>query len=54
MQEKFDIRFYNSVRKIISEPFKLYFNPEINGLENLPNKPYILAGNLTSLMIFHF
>lgn len=54
MQEKFDIRFYNSVRKIISVPFKLYFNPEINGLENLPNKPYILAGNHTSLMDIPF
>ena len=54
MQEKFDIRFYNSVRKIISVPFKLYFNPKINGLENLPNKPYILAGNHTSLMDIPF
>lgn len=54
MQEKFDIKFYNSVRKIISMPFKVYFNPEINGLENIPDKPYILAGNHTSLMDIPF
>lgn len=54
MQEKFDIKFYNSVRKIISMPFKVYFNPEINGLENIPDKPYILAGNHISLMDIPF
>ena len=54
MQEKFDIKFYNNVRKIISRPFKLYFNPNINGLENIPDKPYILAGNHTSLMDIPF
>lgn len=50
MQEKFNIKFYNRIRKLISGPFKLYFNPEVNGLENLPDKPYILAGNHISLM----
>lgn len=42
---KYNIKFYKSIKKILTLPMKLIFNAEVNGLENLPNKPYILAGN---------
>lgn len=34
--------------------FKLFFNYEVSGLENIPNKPYILAGNHKSIMDIPF
>ena len=45
MNNKYNIKFYNAIKKILKVPMKLVFNAEVNGLENLPNKPYILAGN---------
>lgn len=44
------MKFYNSVKKILGKPIKLVFNPKITGLDNIPNKPYILAGNHKSLL----
>lgn len=40
-----NIKFYKSIKKILTLPIKLIFNTKVEGLENLPNKPYILAGN---------
>jgi len=45
MESKYNIKFYNSIKKILKGPMKLLFNTQVNGIENLPNKPYILAGN---------
>ena len=42
---KYNIKFYRSIKKILTMPMKLVFNTKVNGLENLPDKPYILAGN---------
>lgn len=49
MKNEYNIKFYNSVKKIVNVPIKLIFNPSVNGIENIPNKPYILAGNHKSL-----
>jgi len=49
MQENFSLTFYNSVVKILNRPFRLVFNPKISGFENIPEKPYVLAGNHKSL-----
>ena len=45
MNNRFNIKFYKSIRDIIGLPIKLIFKPTINGIENIPNKPYILVGN---------
>lgn len=50
MQEKFSLNFYKCVRKILNRPIKLIFNPKITGIENIPSKPYVLAGNHKSLL----
>lgn len=50
MQDKFNLKFYSSVKKIIGVPIKLVFNPEVIGLENIPDKPYILVGNHKSIL----
>lgn len=42
---KYNIKFYISIKKILTMPMKLIFNTKVVGLENLPDKPYILAGN---------
>lgn len=42
---KYNIKFYRSIKKILTMPMKLIFNTKVVGLENLPDKPYILAGN---------
>lgn len=49
MNNKYNVRFYRGIRKIINVPIKLLFNPAVTGIENIPNKPYILAGNHKSL-----
>lgn len=49
MNNKYNIKFYNSIKRILNVPIKLLFNAEVNGIENIPNKPYILAGNHKSL-----
>lgn len=49
MKNKYNIKFYNSIKKILNVPIKLLFNPKVTGIENIPNKPYILAGNHKSL-----
>ena len=45
MENKYNIRFYKSIKKLLTMPMKLVFNTKVTGLENIPNKPYILAGN---------
>lgn len=47
---KYNIKFYKSIKRVLNVPFKLLYNPVINGLENIPNKPYILAGNHKSML----
>ena len=42
---KYNLKFYRSIKKILTMPMKLVFNTKVIGLENLPDKPYILAGN---------
>lgn len=49
MENKYNIKFYNSIKKILRRPIKLLFNAKVNGLENIPDSPYILAGNHKSL-----
>ena len=49
MNSKYNIKFYRSIKKILKVPMKLVFNAKIIGIENLPNKPYILAGNHKNL-----
>ena len=45
MKNKYNIKFYNTIKRILKGPMKLVFNAKVSGLENLPDKPYILAGN---------
>ena len=45
MQNKYNIKFYKSIKKLLTMPMKLVFNTKVTGLENIPDKPYILAGN---------
>ena len=35
MNNRFNIKFYKSIRDIIGLPIKLIFNPTINGIENI-------------------
>ncbi len=49
MENKINITFYKAVRNILKVPIKLIYNPKINGIENIPEKPYILVGNHKSL-----
>ena len=45
MNNKYNIKFYRSIKKFLTLPMKLVFNTKVTGLENIPDKPYILAGN---------
>lgn len=45
MESKYNIKFYKSIKKLLTMPMKLVFNTKVTGLENIPDKPYILAGN---------
>ena len=45
MENKYNIKFYKSIKKLLTMPMKLVFNTKVTGLENIPDKPYILAGN---------
>lgn len=49
MENKINITFYKAVRNILKVPIKLIYNPKIIGIENIPEKPYILVGNHKSL-----
>lgn len=48
--DKYSIKFYKSIKKILKSPFKLIFKHKIEGLDNIPNKPYILAGNHKNML----
>lgn len=54
MESKYNIEFYSGVKKFLNIPMKLFFKPTIEGIENLPDKPYILAGNHKSLFDIPF
>ena len=45
-----DCVFYERVKRPIKYCFDKYFNPIYVGLENIPEKPYILAGNHHSFL----
>lgn len=47
--DKYNIKFYNGVKKVVGVPLKLFFNVRISGLENIPEGNYILAGNHKSM-----
>ena len=50
MENKYNIKLYRSIKKILKGPMKIIFNAEINGIENLPDKPYLLAGNHKNML----
>ena len=50
MKHKYNVKFYNGIKKILDKPIKIFLNPKVNGLHNIPDKPYILAGNHKSLL----
>ena len=43
-------KFYERVKRIEKFAFDRYFTPNVEGLENLPVKPYILDGNHISML----
>ena len=47
--DKYNIKFYNGVKKVVGVPLKLFFDVKVNGLENIPEENYILAGNHKSM-----
>ena len=47
--DKYNIQFYNGVKKVVGVPMKLFFDVRVNGLENIPDENYILAGNHKSM-----
>lgn len=47
--DKYNIKFYNGVKKVVGVPLKLFFDVRVNGLENIPDENYILAGNHKSM-----
>lgn len=46
---KYNIKFYNNIKKFLKIPMKLLFKIEVNGMENLPNDNYVLIGNHKSM-----
>lgn len=46
---KYNIKFYNGVKKVVGIPLKLFFDVRVSGLENIPEENYILAGNHKSM-----
>jgi len=47
--DKYNIKFYNGVKKVVGVPLKLFFDVKVSGLENIPEENYILAGNHKSM-----
>lgn len=47
--DKYNIKFYNNIKKFINVPIKLLFDIRVNGLENIPEENYILIGNHKSI-----
>ena len=47
--DKYNIKFYNGVKKVVGVPLTLFFDVRVNGLENIPEENYILAGNHKSM-----
>lgn len=46
---KYNIKFYNGAKKIVGVPTKLFFDIRVNGIDNIPDGNYILAGNHKSM-----
>lgn len=47
--DKYNIKFYNGIKKVVGVPMKLFFDVRVNGIENIPEGNYILAGNHKSM-----
>lgn len=47
--DKYNIKFYNSIKKMLNIPMKLFFDIKVSGIENIPKENYILAGNHKSM-----
>lgn len=50
MENKYSINFYRNIKKLLEVSMKLVYNPKVNGINNIPSSPYILAGNHKSLL----
>lgn len=48
--DEYNIKFYNGIKKVVGVPMKLFFDVRVNGLENIPEGNYILAGNHKSML----
>jgi 1-acyl-sn-glycerol-3-phosphate acyltransferase len=48
--DKYNIKFYNGVKKVVGVPMKLLFKVRVIGIENIPEGNYILAGNHKSML----
>lgn len=49
MSDKYNIKFYNNMKKFLNVPMKLFFDIKVYGLENIPEENYVLAGNHKSI-----
>lgn len=47
--DKYNIKFYNNIKKFLNVPMKLLFDIRVEGLENIPEENYVLAGNHKSI-----
>jgi len=47
--DKYNIKFYNNIKKFLNVPMKLLFDIKVEGLDNIPDDNYILAGNHKSM-----
>lgn len=54
MKPDYNIKFYYGIRRILKPIFKIVYNPQVKGLENIPTTSFILAGNHTSLLDIPF
>jgi len=47
--DKYNIKFHNNIKKFLNVPMKLLFDIKLEGLDNIPDDNYILAGNHKSM-----
>lgn len=47
--DKYNIKFYNGVKKVVGVSLKMFFDVRVSGIENIPEENYILAGNHKSM-----
>ena len=48
--DKYNIKFYSGIKKIVNVPMKLFFDISVDGLDNIPKDNYVLIGNHKSLL----